>query len=81
MMLSLSRGHDAYVDEYLKIHAGSVQGNVDGVCGGVMVGPQQGLLIWAVAHDEVHDCMGRLDRTSDNSFKKHLLCLHQYISH
>ena len=49
---------------HLKVDQGSVEGNVDGVSGGVVVRSQEGLLVRAVAHDKVHDGVGRLKQGS-----------------
>ncbi len=37
-----------------EVDAGVVEGNVDGVCGAVMVGPKKRLLVWPVPHHKVH---------------------------
>lgn len=39
------------------VNASPVESNVDGVGGRVVVRAQEGLLIWLVAHNEVHDGM------------------------
>ena len=39
----------------LVVHPGVVKRDVDGVGGGVVVRPEEGLLVRAVPHDEVHD--------------------------
>jgi len=43
---------------YLVVDVFTVQGDVDGEGGGVVVRPQRRLLVGTVAHHEVHDGLG-----------------------
>ena len=56
-----------YVCAYLVVLALAVEGDVDGERGGVVMGSEGGLFIWAVPHDKVHDCLSLPTHMEENT--------------